>query len=134
MTVWMYCVLLDEEKRDEDADGRMGDDLGQSENSSPEHGVTKPTTVVKVVFSTTKVGPDWTTIWSQSSPFPFPQWKDIQSLNELIKQMLGFEFEKSIDAPSHLEKNFKKQKNKKTEVSFFVILFRPDIRNFYMFF
>lgn len=65
MTVWLYCVLLGEENRDEDADGRMGEDPGQSENSSPEHGTTKPATVVKVVFSTTKVGPDRTTIWSQ---------------------------------------------------------------------
>lgn len=40
---------------DNGADGNTGEEGGQSENSSPEHAVTKPTTVVKVIFSTTKV-------------------------------------------------------------------------------
>lgn len=39
---------------DNGADGNT-EEGGQSENSSPEHVVTKPTTVVKVIFSTTKV-------------------------------------------------------------------------------
>lgn len=40
---------------DNGADGNTGEEGAQSENSSPEHVVTKPTTVVKVIFSTTKV-------------------------------------------------------------------------------
>lgn len=40
---------------DTGADGNTGEEGGQSENSSPEHVVTKPTTIVKVIFSTTKV-------------------------------------------------------------------------------
>lgn len=39
---------------DNGADGNT-EEGGQSENSSPEHVVTKPTTIVKVIFSTTKV-------------------------------------------------------------------------------
>nr|XP_022328939.1 dmX-like protein 2 isoform X8 [Crassostrea virginica] len=59
-----------EENRDEDADSRMGEDPGQSENSSPEHGTTKPATVVKVVFSTTKVC---------TQTLPLPEGVDVQS-------------------------------------------------------
>lgn len=40
---------------DNGADGNTEEEGGQSENSSPEHVVTKPTTIVKVIFSTTKV-------------------------------------------------------------------------------
>lgn len=40
---------------DNGADGNTREEGAQSENSSPEHVVTKPTTVVKVIFSTTKV-------------------------------------------------------------------------------
>lgn len=51
------CMSLFEADGNEDngADGNTGEEGAQSENSSPEHVVTKPTTVVKVIFSTTKV-------------------------------------------------------------------------------